>query len=138
MKISKKAYYGLRAVIALGNTTTPISIHALAKAEHLPEDYLEKILQHLRRAAIVNARKGAEGGYLLARPANQISVWEILRELDGPIKTFTAPIKGTLPCLQGGHCQANEVWRTLETAIEKTLSQITLDTLIPHTPTIKK
>lgn len=138
MKISKKAYYGLRAVIALGNTQVPTSIHALAQAEHLPEDYLEKILQHLRRADIVEARKGVEGGYLLARPAKQISVWEILRELDGPIKTFTAPIKGTLPCLQGGHCQANEVWRTLETAIEKTLMHITLDTLIPHISPLKK
>lgn len=131
MKISKKAYYGLRAVLALAQAETALSIHVIAKSEHLPEDYLEKILQSLRRAGIVEATKGTSGGYALARPAGEINVWDILRELDGPIKTFTAPIKGTLPCLQVSHCQTNEVWRTLENKIEETLSDISLASLVP-------
>lgn len=131
MKVSKKAYYGLRAALALAQAAKPLSIHALAESEHLPEDYLEKILQHLRRAGLVEATKGTAGGYMLARPKDTVSVWEILRELDGPIKTFAAPVKGTLPCLQPSHCQTNEVWRTLETEIETTLSRITLGSLIP-------
>lgn len=131
MKVSRKAYYGLRAVLSLVQAEKPLSIRAIAETERLPEDYLEKILQALRRAGIVEARKGVDGGYSLSRPADQISVWDILRELDGPIKTFAAPVQGTLPCLQPGHCQTNEVWRTLETAIESTLSKITIDQLIP-------
>lgn len=133
MKISKKAYYGLRAAIALAQSETALSIHALAQTEHLPEDYLEKILQILRRSGIVEARKGTDGGYLLARPARKISVWDILRELDGPMKTFALPSPpaggGSLPCFQVSHCQSNQVWRTLEEKIEKTLSGITLETL---------
>lgn len=131
MKISKKAYYGLRAAVALAQADIALSIHAIAESEHLPEDYLEKILQSLRRAGIVEATKGTSGGYALARPAGEITVWDILRELDGPIKTFTAPIKGTLPCLQVSHCQTNEVWRTLENKIEETLSDISLGSLVP-------
>ena len=114
MKVSKKAYYGLRAVLALAQSEKPLSI------------------QHLRRAGLVEATKGTSGGYALARAKEDTNVWEVLRELDGPIKTFAAPIKGTLPCLQPSHCQTNEVWRKLETEIESTLTRITLDSLIPE------
>lgn len=131
MKISKKAYYGLRATLALVQTEKSLSIHTLAEMEHLPKNYLEKILQTLRKAGLVTAHKGVAGGYTLARSAQEISVWDILSLLDGPIKTFSAPIKGTLPCLQVSHCQTNEVWRMLENKIEATLSDVSLASLIP-------
>ncbi len=131
MKVSKKAYYGLRATLALAQATRPLSIHTLAETEHLPQDYLEKILQSLRRANLVEAKKGTAGGYSLARPATLVSAWEILQVLDGSIKTFVPPVKGTLPCLQPSHCQTNEVWRKLEIEIEQSLSRITIASLIP-------
>lgn len=130
MKVSKKAYYGLRAVLTLAQATEPQSIHSIAEAEHLPEDYLEKVLQELRRGGIVEAKKGTAGGYTLARPVAELSTWDVLRVLDGPIKMFTPPIKGELPCLQVSHCQTNQVWRVLEEKIEQTLSAITLDTIL--------
>lgn len=130
MKVSKKAYYGLRAVLTLAQAKGPLSIHAIAETEHLPEDYLEKILQALRRGKIVEAKKGTTGGYILARPIETISTWDILQVLDGPIKMFTPPVKGELPCLQVSHCQTNQVWRVLEEKIEQTLSHITLDTIL--------
>lgn len=136
MKVSKKAYYGLRATLALAQAEKPLSIHALAEAEHLPEDYLEKILQSLRKAGLVEAKKGTTGGYSLAKPADTINMWGILLVLDGPIKTFVPPIKGTLPCFQPSHCQTNEVWRRLETEIEASLSRVTLASLIPRNTTI--
>lgn len=129
MKVSKKAYYGLRAVMALAQANKALSIHTLAEAEKLPEDYLEKILQSLRRSEIVEAKKGTAGGYALARTAKNINVWDVLCELDGPIKTFT-PIKGTLPCLHVSHCQTNQVWRKLEDEVERTLSKIKISDLI--------
>lgn len=131
MKISKKAYYGLRAVLALAQAKKPLSIHALAETEHLPEDYLEKIVQQLRRSGLVEAKKGTAGGYSLTKPATTITVWEILKELDGPLQIFLPPVKGTLPCLQPSHCQTNEVWRKLEIEIEHSLSTVTLASLIP-------
>lgn len=137
MKVSKKAYYGLRAVLVLAQTEKPLSIHVLAGIEHLPETYLEKILQTLRKANLVVAQKGVTGGYALSRPAEKINVWEILRELDPPMKTFATPLKGTLPCLQVSHCQTNEVWRTLEEKIEETLSNISLASLVPKNNSLK-
>lgn len=129
MKISKKAYYGLRATLSLVKAKKPLSIHTIATSEHLPEDYLEKILQKLRSAGIVEAKKGVEGGYLLARPANKISVWDIVYELDGPIKTFALPKKGVLPCMNVSHCQTNELFRKFEQEIEHSLSRVKLSTL---------
>lgn len=131
MKVSRKAYYGLRAVLTLAQSEKALSIHTIAEAEHLPEDYLEKILQTLRKAGIVEAKKGTAGGYTLTRPSTNLSVWDILLVLDGPMKTFSAPVKGSLPCLQVSHCQTNEVWRTLENKIEETLSHISLASLAP-------
>ena len=74
MKVSKKAYYGLRAAIALAQSSRALSIHALAESEHLPEDYLEKILQMLRKAGLVEATKGVAGGYALARSAKETRI----------------------------------------------------------------
>lgn len=134
MKISKKAYYGLRAVLTLAQAKEPLSIRSIAETEHLPEDYLEKILQILRRGKIVEAKKGTTGGYVLARPIETISTWDILKILDGPIEMFMPPVKGELPCLQVSHCQTNQVWRVLEEKIEQTLSNITLDTILHSSP----
>ncbi len=130
MKVSKKAYYGLRAVLALAQEDEALSIHTLAEREGLPEDYLEKILQDLRRAGIVEARKGTAGGYVLAHRKEEISAWDIVRTLDGPIKTFAAPKKGMLPCFQVSHCQTNEVLRVLEQEIEKSLSKVSIGQLV--------
>lgn len=133
MKVSKKAYYGLRAVLALAQVKIPLSIRSLANLEHLPEDYLEKILQTLRRRNIVTSQKGASGGYTLARTPEELTMWDIVSALDGPLKTFEPPKEkhGSLPCPQVSHCQSNEVWRILEENIEKTLSKITLRNMIP-------
>jgi Rrf2 family protein len=137
MKVSKKAYYGLRAAVSLAASGQAVSAHDLAEAEYIPEDFLEKILQKLRQVGIVESKKGVDGGYALARPAGTVSVWDILEELDGPIRSFAPPLKNTLPCSIVSHCQTNEVWRTLEKEIEKTLSKITLDNLAVKSTTFK-
>jgi len=125
MKISKKAYYGLRAAVSLAEAQGPVSARELAERERIPEDFLEKILQKLRKAGIVESTKGVEGGYT---PAHKTaSVWDILRALDGPVRTFSSPGgKGTLPCDFPSHCRTNDILRKLEIEIEKTLSGMTI------------
>lgn len=146
MKISKKSYYGVRAVLALAQEKEPLSIHSLAEREGLPEDYLEKILQDLRRAGIVEAKKGTAGGYALVRQAKDVNVWEILSVLDGPLKTFAPTFKkdklpasnagrvapAGWPCPPTSHCQTNEVWRRLEQQMEKTFSALSIESLTTH------
>lgn len=135
MKVSQKASYGLRALTALARTFghDGISVHTIAREEHLPEDYLEKILQQLKRAGFVVSEKGAHGGYALSRSPEHITSWDILETLDGGFREATRPaFAGTLaPCPILSHCHTKNVWEQLEGAIKNTLSKITLADLMP-------
>lgn len=130
MKLSRKTYYGLRACLALAQTKDILSIQALSDREGIPFGYLEKILQSLRRKGLVGAKKGTAGGYSLLQKPEDTSVWAIIEALEGPLKTFPATEDGKLLCLHVSHCQTNEVLRTLDTALEKSLSQISLAQLL--------
>jgi Rrf2 family cysteine metabolism transcriptional repressor len=87
MKISAKAEYACLAIIALaqfGNEQGPVTIREIAESFAIPERYLVQILLHLKGAGLVYSTRGASGGYRLARPADQISLGEILHTIDGP------------------------------------------------------
>jgi Rrf2 family protein len=127
MKLSKKAYYGLRAALALSKAQKPLSIHVLAKSEGIPEDYLEKILQALRKKGVVTAKRGTTGGYQLTSP--QTTAWDVVSALEGPLTVYPPAAKGVLPCFQITHCQTNSVFRILEENLETTLKNISLTSL---------
>ncbi len=127
MKLSKKAYYGLRAALALSKAREPLSIHVLAETEGIPEDYLEKILQTLRKKGVVTAKRGTAGGYLLS--SSSTSAWDVVSALEGPLKVYAPAAKGVLPCFQITHCQTNSVFRILEENLERTLKNIPLTSL---------
>ncbi len=88
MKISKKAEYALRAVLAMcrGAQGAVFSIQSLALDEHIPLKFLEQILLVLRKGGILHSKRGAGGGYTLAKPANRITLGEIIELVDGPIE----------------------------------------------------
>src|SRR5581483_11110246 len=87
MKISAKAEYACLAVLALARQRTgdpPVRIREISEAHGIPERYLVQILLQLKGAGLVASTRGASGGYRLARPAERISVGEILTAIDGP------------------------------------------------------
>lgn len=130
MRISKKTYYGLRAVASLAEHGE-LSAHELSKIESMPEEYLQKILQLLKRRGVVSSEKGARGGYTIARPVCDLSVWDVVSALDGGFRNFAPPrITKSSPYPKLTHCQTNQVWRTLEQKIRETLESITIDTII--------
>lgn len=87
MDISARTMYGLRALVTLANarTATPQSIQTISEDEQLPAKFLEGIMADLKRGGFVRSKRGANGGYLLARPASEITMLEVIRHLDGPI-----------------------------------------------------
>lgn len=91
--ISQKAKYAMRALVALAraNPTEPMQIADIARSQNIPRKFLEQILVDLKHHGVVVSRRGKQGGYLLLRPAHEITYGEILRLVDGPM----AP----LPCL---------------------------------------
>ncbi|MDX2268433.1 MAG: Rrf2 family transcriptional regulator [Bryobacter sp.] len=91
MKISVKAEYALEAIfdLALGGGTEPVRIADIAKRRKIPQKFLELILSNLKQGGFVESRRGADGGYLLSKPAGQITVGEIIRHIDGPVERRT-------------------------------------------------
>lgn len=95
MRISKRGEYGLRAMIELAtwdpNRPGPhmVQIKELAERQKIPGKFLEQILLSLKNAGLLNSKMGVSGGYHLARPANEITLGQIVRTLDGPL----APIR---------------------------------------------
>jgi Rrf2 family protein len=87
MNFSKKAEYALRAVTAISRSApgTVFSIQSLSHEEHIPLKFLEQILLVLRRGGLLHSKRGAGGGYQLARPPSQITLGSILELVDGPL-----------------------------------------------------
>ena len=128
MKLSKKAYYGLRASLALAKAKTPLSSHAIAEIEGISPTYLEKILQTLRKHDVVEAARGTKGGYILTGP--HISAWDVVSALEGPLTIYPSCIKGILPCFQPTHCQTNAIFKKKKKSFETTLKKIPLSSLV--------
>ena len=88
MNISVKGAYALQAVFDLASQRAgePVKIADIARRQHIPQKFLELILASLKQGGFVESRRGAEGGYLLARPAESITVGEVLRFVEGPLQ----------------------------------------------------
>lgn len=87
--ITQKGLYAVRAVLELarhGGSDRPLRMADIAKAQDIPPRFLEAILNQLRRAGIAESVRGPVGGYLLARPAQSVSVGEVLRAIQGPMQ----------------------------------------------------
>ena len=127
MRISAKTDYALRAAIELAalNSDVPVKGEAIATAQDIPLRFLENILGDLRNAGIVESRRGVDGGYLLARPANEIALADVVRAVDGPL----ANVAGTRPNLleyEGSAEQLREIWVGVRAALRSVLEETTI------------
>src|SRR5215207_332145 len=148
MMFSTKAEYGVRVMAHLANANGdgPISLGVIADAEGLPLAYLEHLVQRLRRAELVESRRGAHGGYTLARPAGEITMAEIVRALEGeiaPIECISADADGALVCSRDHHengepCPTKLLWTRVQGSIVRTLNEMTLDDLVQPLTARKK
>ena len=91
--ISAKVDYAVRALCSLAGSEHALTAEALAQSQGLPSKFLESILNDMRRAGLLTSQRGPDGGYRLARPAEQITVADVIRPLDGPL----AEIRGLRP-----------------------------------------
>ncbi len=89
MRISAKADYAVRAAVELAAATDakPVKAELIAGAQGIPLNFLENILSELRNAQIIRSQRGAEGGYRLARSADQVTIADIIRAVEGPLAT---------------------------------------------------
>ena len=130
MHISARTDYALRALLALAAADAPtVPGPVLAAEQGLPLKFLEAILADLRRAGLVRTRRGAVGGYALARPAAEIAVGEVVRAVDGPL----AVVRGERPEraeYEGVAEHLQELWIALRAALRIVLDEVTLAELL--------
>jgi Rrf2 family protein len=127
MRLSARVDYALRAAAELAAAGEgPTTVGELAKGQEMPPKYLENILLQMRRAGLVRGQRGPEGGYVLARPAGEISLADVIRAVDGPL----ANVRGERPEHVGytGAAQAlQQVWIALRASERAILEEVTLE-----------
>jgi Rrf2 family protein len=135
VQISAKADYALRALVELAaRGGGPVKGEVLAGSQNIPPRFLESILAQLRQRGILLSRRGADGGYWLARPADQIALAEVIRATDGPL----ASVRGQRPesiAYEGAAERLSEVWIAVRSSLRAVLEEVTIaDVVSGHLP----
>ncbi|MDI1464799.1 Rrf2 family transcriptional regulator [Catellatospora sp. KI3] len=124
MRLSARVDYALRAVIELATSGgAPITAERIARAQEIPPKFCESILLQLRRGGIVFAQRGPEGGYWLARTADQITLVDVIEVIDGPLGSPRSP-GGDAPL--GAAAALAQVWSAVEESERHILTQVTI------------
>jgi Rrf2 family protein len=128
MKVSAKADYAVRAaaeLAAAADAEKPTRAEAIATAQGIPQRFLENILSDLRHAGLVTSQRGAEGGHRLSRSAEQITVADVIRAVDGPL----AAVRGERPeavAYRGPAEPLQRVWIAVRTNLRDVVEHVTL------------
>src|SRR5947209_11530305 len=127
MRISAKADYAVRAVVELAAAATekPVKAERIATAQDIPLNFLENILGELRHAGIVRSHRGAEGGFRLAKPPDQLSIADIIRAVEGPL----ASVRGGPPeetAYPGASEALPRVWIAVRASLRGVVEQVTV------------
>ncbi|HEY7213525.1 MAG TPA: Rrf2 family transcriptional regulator [Thermoanaerobaculia bacterium] len=133
MKISTKGEYGIRAMlyIAMHGNEGPVTSHEIARHQGIPEPYLRQILALLSKDRLIHSNRGPAGGHILGRPANRISLRDVLITLEGQTTGIDQIL--ALPCtidVGTEHCVIREVFLEIKQAVERILSTTTLEVLV--------
>jgi Rrf2 family protein len=133
LQVSARADYALRAVAELARAavegTGPLKGERISEEQEIPKKFMENILLDLRHSGIVRARRGATGGYWLARPASEISLAQVIRAVEGPL----ANVRGEWPEsveYRGVAKPLKEVWIAVRANLRAVLETVTLADLV--------
>ena len=133
MRVSSKGDYACRALLSLAlhqQAVGPTSVRDIAERTAIPQPYLEQILLALKGAGLVRSKRGVGGGYVLARPASEIRLSEILAAVDGPISLgdFGEPHQDGA-CDHEGQCVLLAVWKSAGEQMRKMMEAFTLQSI---------
>jgi Rrf2 family protein len=127
VRVSAKTDYALRAAaeLAASGGGRPVKAERIADAQDIPLRFLENILSELRHAGIVESRRGAEGGYLLARPPAETPLADVIRAVDGPLANVSGHRPESLE-YRGSAEPLREVWVAVRAGLRDVLEGVTL------------
>ena len=127
MHVTAKADYAVRAVIELAGSSQekPRKVDEVAKAQGIPVSFLENILTQLRSSGVVRSQRGPEGGYWLAHPADEVTLADIIRAVEGPLVGVRGQRPEEIEYL-GSAESLQQVWVALRANLRKVLEQVTV------------
>jgi Rrf2 family protein len=127
VRISAKADYALRAALELARAggDQPMKAERIAEAQEIPLRFLENILGELRHGGLVESRRGADGGYMLARPAAEVALADVVRAVDGPLANVSGRRPDALEYPPGGEV-LRDVWVAVRSSLREVLEGTTL------------
>lgn len=134
MKVSTRGEYGVRAMVALARHfgDGPLSIAEIARESSVPPAYLEQLIAPLRRAGLVESKRGAHGGYVLGRAPGEIRIGDVYRVMEGPVAPMDCvsedPADQTCPLIVG--CETRPIWLKVRDSIVDALDSTTLADLL--------
>jgi Rrf2 family cysteine metabolism transcriptional repressor len=130
MKLSTRTRYGVRAALELAENVgrRPLQLRAIAQHQEISVKYLEQLMTVLRSAGFVRSVRGSKGGYVLAKPANQIKLSDIFNCLEGPVVTAEC-VDSDDYCNRAADCVVKQVWAQVQRAINSVLESMTLQDL---------
>lgn len=134
MKISTKGRYALRMLLdlAVRQEQGYISLKEVAERQNISKKYLEQIVPMLNRSGILRTNRGNKGGYMLAKPANVLTVGEILRATEGSLAPVACLEYEVNDCPRAGECATLYIWEGLYKAVQEYLDGITLQDILNH------
>ena len=134
MKLSTKTRYGVRAILELAasQSTKPLRLKVIAERQNISIKYLEQLMAILKSAGFVRSVRGSKGGYILAKPANQIKLSDIFQALEGPV-TPVECLESKNYCAKTADCVARQLWEEVQQAIMNVLQSLTLQDLVNRT-----
>ncbi len=132
MKMSTKGRYAVMAMIDIGQQGLgkPISLHEIAERQEISQEYLEQLFGRLRRAGLVDSVRGPGGGYLLARPATDIPLSEVILAVDEPLRVTRCDGDGVDGCVKGEQCCAHDLWASLGRQMMYFLESVSLEDVV--------
>lgn len=130
MRVSAKADYAVRAAAELAAAGEgPVKGEKLAEAQEIPLQFLEHILLEMKHAGIVRARRGVKGGYWLARPAEEITIADVVRAVEGPIAHVQSAPPESIE-YRGNAEHLQEVWIAVRASLRAVVEHVTLADLV--------
>lgn len=134
MKISTKGRYALRMLLNLAthHQNTYVSLKDIAEQQDISKKYLEQIVPMLNKSGILRTTRGNKGGYMLARPADQITVGDVLRATEGSLAPVSCLEFEVNDCPRAEYCSTLYIWDGLYKLVTEYLDNITLQDILNH------
>jgi Rrf2 family protein len=133
MRLSTKSRYGLRAMfdIAYNCGTAPTQIQDISRRQHISQRYLEQIFQSLKKAGILQSKRGPQGGYMLAKSPEEITIKDIIQATEGDLLLVECASSGRkkVPCEFDGACVTQSVWQEAALKMDDFFATLTLQSL---------